>query len=187
MVTTPPRFNFLYSGNTEQDKQTILAYLDEFGAGYGVLPFEVDGHAIDRTLTNMIRPPWPSGIDQASPFKKVASFVANFVYEKPILTPLPVNVVQNLSSHQNAIAAHQIAVDALHGAIIECPYRGKITLDKKITVSKHYWKELIALLHVSTPAHFHYISLIYEALCYEANPTASYKNVMAKANPQTVV
>ena len=70
-----------------------MAYLDEFGAVHGVQPFEVDDHAIGRTLSNMLVPPWPSGIVQASPFKKVASFVCSFVYEKPIVTKLPVNCI----------------------------------------------------------------------------------------------
>jgi hypothetical protein len=186
-VTTQPPFNILYSGNAERDKESLLAYLDEFGAVHGVQPFEVDDHAIGRTLSNMLVPPWPSGIVQASPFKKVASFVCSFVYEKPIVTRLPVNSFGNLHDHQNAIAAHQIAADALHNAIIECPYRGKIVLGTRISVSRHFWKELIATLHVATPAHFNLVSLIYESLTYEANPEASYKNVMAQAIPSTVI
>ena len=161
--------------------------MDEFGAAHGIEPFEVDETAVDRVLVEMMQLPWSPGVGRASPFKKVAWFVSCFVARKPIIPTLPVAKFQKLADHQNAIAAHQMAVMALHGAIIECPYRGKITLETPITISRHYWKELIATLNGSGPPYFHYISLIYESLAYEANPKASYKHVMKVANPDVVV
>jgi len=187
LVTTQPKFNILHSGNAERDKKSLCDLLDEIGAAHGVQPFEVDEGAVDRVLVEMLDLPWAPGIGHASPFKKVASFVSCFVSRKPIITTLSVEKFQKLADHQNAIAAHQIAVIALHGAVIECPYRGPVVLEKPITISRHYWKELIATLNNSGPAYFHYISLIYESLSYEANPKASYKHVMKVANPEVVV
>jgi len=187
LVTTQPKFNLLHSGSAERDKKSLCDLLDEIGAAHSVTPFEVDEGAVERVLVEMLDLPWAPGIKNASPFKKVASFVSCFVARKPIITTLPVSKFGPLADHQNAIAAHQIAVIALHGAVIECPFRGPFPLANPITVSRHYWKELIATLNNSGPAYFHYISLLYEALAYEANPKASYKTLMRVATPESVV
>jgi hypothetical protein len=75
--------------------------------------------------------PWTHGAEKASPFKKVAAFTTNFVAEKPILTPFPEDKFGILGTHQNAIIAYALSVDALEGSVIKCEKRNKEIVLKK--------------------------------------------------------
>lgn len=118
-------------------------------------------------------------MDKSSPFKKVAAFTATFAADKPIYSPLPQAHFGPLATHQNAILAVTLSFDALEGAVIKCATRGDIVLKNRISVSKHFWKDMIAAVSCAAPVHhFECLSLIYEALAYQANPDASYERVV---------
>jgi hypothetical protein len=123
--------------------------------------------------------PSPIGSEHASPFKKVAAFTTYFAAEKPIITALPVKPFGDLANHHNAIIAFALSIDALEGAVINCPKRGDIPLTNRIMVSEHFWKDTIACLSSVAPVyHFRCVSLMYEALAYRWNPKAQYEEVI---------
>jgi hypothetical protein len=188
MIESAPSFNILHSGSTDDDSRNLLKYIDRYAVGLGMDKIEVDEAALKSALTGMNNMPWGYGAQVASPFKKVASFATNFALHHPILTPFPEKHFGKFSAHQNAIIAYQVAVFSLHGATIECRFRGKLTLEKKITVSLHFWQEFISALSQSNPVeHFHFVSLMFESLSYEANPNVSYKDYAKTAMPSFVV
>lgn len=181
------KFNILHSGSPEKDVQSLIGYINDFGIGLGLSVVEVDDSAVSSAVTGMNNMPWEYGADAASPFKKVAAFVTNFSIHRPIATEFPRDKFKEVADHQNAIVAYHLAVDSLHGAVIECPYRGSISLNNRITVSWHFWQEFISAISQSNPVeHFHFVALVFEALCYEANPKVSYKSLY-RAFPGMVV
>jgi hypothetical protein len=175
------KFNILFSGNTTADLITLCRYIDEYGHTLGLKHLDIDTSAVMGLLgLTQQQFPWSHGPDKASPFKKVAAFTTNFVSSKPILTPFPESIFGALATHQNAILAYALSVDALEGAIIKCDKRGKeIHLTERIKISQHFWQDLIVALSSCTPVHhFACVSLIYESLAYKANPAASYELVI---------
>ena len=183
------KFNILFCGEDEKDRKSLLTYLNHYGQSIGLVSMEVDEVAIARVLTSMHSLPWRFGSNQASPFKKVASFVTAFSFEQPIVTPFHVGDIGQLglSEHQNAITAYSLAVDSLEGAFIVCPFRGRVQLKARIHVSQHFWRELISTLSGANPhEHFHFLALLFESLAYEANPNASYVRTIGRAMPDMV-
>ncbi len=175
------RFNILFSGDATTDVANLCRYIDAFGEDIGLKSVEIDLPAARGALGVMVQDfPWELGADKASPFKKVASFTTNFIAKKPILTSFPDELFGPLAHHQNAILAFSLSVDSLLGATIECPKRKKqIVLKNRISISKHYWQELIVALSAAIPyQHFRCVALLYEALAYQANPEAAYTRVI---------
>lgn len=172
-------FNILYSGGHRHDAMTLCEYIDEFYHSVGLDACEINLGKILGILQAINQEfPSPLGVDKSSPFKKVAAFTANFAAEKAIYSPLPQEHFGVLSTHQNAIVAVALSFDALEGAVIKCATRGDILLKNRISVSKHFWKDLIAAVSNTIPVHhFDCLSLIYEALAYQTNPDASYERV----------
>jgi hypothetical protein len=177
LSANPTKFNILFSGSLGADVVNLCRYIDEFAATVGLSHLDINTSAITGVIavTNQ-QFPWTHGAEKASPFKKVAAFTTNFVAEKPIITPFPENKFGILGTHQNAIIAYALSVDALEGAIIKCDKRKKdIPLTNRIKISQHYWQDLIVALSGCSPAHhFNCVSLIYESLAYRANPDVSY-------------
>jgi len=173
----PQKFNILYSGEVRNDVISLCEYIDDFYADQGVDSVDINVPAVFGVIGAMTQA-FPSlfGVEQASPFKKVAAFTTYFAAQRPIITGLPVELFGELATHQNSIVAYALSVDSLHKAIIKCPVRGDIPLNGRIKISKHYWQDLIVALSGSMPAHhFGCVSSIYEALAYQANDKASYE------------
>lgn len=186
--TTVPSFNILQSTSIESDKEGLCKYIRGYGGSLGLTSCEVDEDALTKALTGMNNMPWGYGFKAASPFKKVSVFATNFALHQPIITPFPKEHFGELCDHQNAIVAYNLSVFALHNAEIVCPFRGPIRLEHKITVSRHFWKEFISALSHSNPIeHFNFVSLVFESLCYQVNPDASFKSLMHRARPEMVV
>lgn len=140
---------------------------------------EVNEEAVRRALTGMDNLPWSYGAQAASPFKKISAFATNFVIHQPIATPFPEKHFEKLYGYQNAIVAYHLSIYSLHNAVIDCPFRKKVVLKNRIKVSYHFWQEFVLALSQSNPVeHFDFVSLIFESICYESNPYASYKNLM---------
>ena len=178
-----PKHNFLYSGDTRLDVVTVCDYIDEYysqlAAGEALINVPVLVEVMNSSINNF---PHPTGCADSSPFKKAAVFTTNFVNAKPIVTPITSpqfadGPLKDLATHQNAIIAFDLCVDALHGANLIRDGK-EIVLTNRISVSLHFWRDLIiALSGSSTVQHFGCISLLYEALAYQANPDASYPRV----------
>jgi hypothetical protein len=177
-LSTSQKFNILFSGSQTADTVNLCRYIDEYAATLGLSRLDINTGAINTIIavTNQ-QFPWIPGAVKASPFKKVAAFTTNFVAEKPIITPFPEDKFGILATHQNAIIAYALSIDALEGATINCEKRKKqIVLSNRIKISQHYWQDLIVALSNCIPVHhFNCVSLIYESLAYRANPDASYE------------
>lgn len=180
MPSATPLYNFLYSGDLQADYYNLLNFVEGFYKDLEVPSVNISSEALNRVFTGMLMDfPHPTGTQKSSPFKKVAAFSANFVAEKPIVTPLPDAPFGHLASHQNAIIAFELSRAALHGAIINCKVRGELKLENPIMVSQHYWKDLIVCLSKCIPSSgFEAVSLIFEALAYNANPNISYERTV---------
>lgn len=174
------KFNLLYSGDVRGDVISLCEYIEDFYLSYGVQQVEINLGAVFSVVGAMTQQfPSPIGSERASPFKKVGAFTTYFAAEKPIITALPEKPFGDLSNHHNAIIAFALSIDALDGAIINCPKRGDIELKNRIVVSQHFWKDTIACFSNAAPVyHFRCVSLIYESLAYQFNPDASYKPVI---------
>lgn len=172
-------FNILYSGGHVDDARTLCEYIDGFYDSLGIRTCDLDlGKLLAVVQATYQDFPHPVGAEKSSPFKKVAAFTANFAAERPIVTPLP-SSFGPLASHQNAVLAVTLSIDALEGAVIKCKRRGDITLSNRICLSKHFWKDLVAAASSAVPLHhFECLALIYEALAYQFNPGASYDRVV---------
>lgn len=179
-MSTPQKFNILFSGSDQADVLNLCRYIDEFGHAVGLPHLDINIIAITGVVGVNSQFPWAGGMNQSSPFKKVAAFTANFVTQKPILTQFPEDKFGKLYKCQNAIIAYALSIDALEGATINCSKRNKvIELKNRIKISQHYWSDLMLALDAATPSqHFECISLIYEALAYKANPDAAYDSVI---------
>lgn len=174
------RFNILYSGATLTDARTLAEYVDELYFSVGVVACEVNIGKLVGVIQGVHQEfPSPLGVANSSPFKKVAAFTASFAAERPIYTPLPREHFGQLHTHQNAIVAISLSIDALENAVIKDTERGDIRLINRITMSKHYFRDLIAAVSNCVPVHhFDCLSLIFESLAYQVNPGASYDRVV---------
>jgi hypothetical protein len=178
-----PNHNFLFSGAARTDVLTICDYIDEYYSNLQEGEVLIDVAALTDVINSCINKfPHPCGCDDSSPFKKAATFTTYFVNGWPIRTPITSKefregACKDLAMCQNAIVAFDFCVDALHGAKLQRADK-EITLQNRISVSLHFWKDLILALSSCAPSsHFQHISLLYEAMAYQANPDASYPRV----------
>jgi len=175
------QYNILYSGDQHHDIISLFTYMDSFAKNIGLDKFDIDVGSCQSILIGMKQDfPHNGGLLKASPFKKVANFVTNFVASQPIKSEFPNSLAINghklneIKNHQNAIIAYHIAVDSLENAII---YRGdtSIKLEHRIQVSQHTYFDIIDTLSNVRPVdHFKVVTLLFEQLAYRFNPQASY-------------
>jgi hypothetical protein len=169
------KFNFVFSGDARTDAVNVCHYIDQYYAALEVSSAEIDLNRMMGVVSGMVQDfPHPLGIAHSSPFKKAATFTAFFAAERPILTSLPDAVFGPLCTHQNAIIAFELSIDALEGAQLHHTNGTVVTLEKRIKISKHFWSETIAAISDCMPAqHFKCLALLYESLAYQENPLAS--------------
>ena len=167
-----------FTGNVQRDALQICEYIDAYYDRFGVSSasiqiFPLMG-VVQTMYTNMPDPYTP---DNASPFKKAAAFTVNFVASGPLLTPI--THFGRLATHQNAIIAYCLCVDALEGATIQMNDDSECALTNRISVSQHFFQDLIlAFTRMLPHEHFSLCALIYESLAYQSNPDASYDRVI---------
>jgi len=168
-------FSLLYS---DLDAAAFFSYVDAFAERMGMENFLLNANACIGVL-DMMKHEFPhnDGIEAASPFKKIAHFLTNFVAASPIIDKFPEDKIGdlfNVPNHQNAIVAYEISADSLCKAKIK--HDGKtIILENRICVSKHSYIDIIEALSSLTPIdHFKLVSVLIEQLAYRANPKASY-------------
>ena len=108
----PQKFNILYSGEVRNDVISLCEYIDDFYADQGVDSVDINVPAVFGVIGAMTQAfPSPLGVEQASPFKKVAAFTTYFAAQRPIITGLPVELFGELATHQNSIVAYALSVD----------------------------------------------------------------------------
>jgi hypothetical protein len=176
LLSALPKFNFIFSGNLNEDARRVCHYIDAYYESLGLSAAEIDLSKVMGLVGGMVQDfPSPLGIADSSPFKKAASFSMYFAVTRPILTTLPVEIFGPLSTHQNSIVAVELALDALEGAQLHKDDGSIATLTNRIKMSDHYWKDLVVAISGCVPSHhFNCLSLIYESLAYQENTNASY-------------
>lgn len=157
----------------------LLVYANDFAKGLGLTQLNFNDSALRSAILTMeANFPHNDGLENASPFKKAATFITYFVAERPIEEPFPVETLKSLTgikNHQNAIFAFEYAIDMLHGAVIKRSDGKEVTLENRINVSHHSYRDIIDALSVITPqSHFQLVSVLLEQLAYRANNDASY-------------
>ena len=142
-------FNILYGDGDDTVSHTysIATYIDSFAESLGLTELEIDTACLSQVISGLSQPLFPhtDGVHKASPFKKAANFFVWFVASKPILRELPVSIVgtklQSINNHQNVIFAYHMAVDCLHKARIYRKDETFVTLENRIVVSKHFFRD----------------------------------------------
>lgn len=179
-------FKILYQEGTDVAANlfSIAAYVDSFAKSLGLDQLNVDPVAFRSVAAALARPDFPhvDGLEKASPFKKAANFFVWFVASRPIIDPLPAEIItdslKSINNHQNVIFAYHMAVDCLHGAELHKD-GGVVALTNKIKVSKHFFTDFLDTYSAATPqADFKPLSLLFEQLAYRANPGAPYPEIV---------
>ena len=175
-------FNVLYNsgGNVYQNAANIAVYINAFAEKLVGSPIQIDLDALTQVASALQQPDFPhiDGVDKASPFKKAANFFVWFVCCRPIISELPASIIgtdlNGIGNHQNVIFGYDFAVSCLEGATLH-KKNEIVTLDNRIKISYHFYRDLIEAFAAPTPSsHFKIASLLFEQLAYKANPGAAY-------------
>lgn len=159
------------------DLVNCLQFINNFSKTIGIKNLEIDAPSINGILKGAVHD-GDYDSKKASPFKKVASFVAYFVAERPISSPFPFDEFRNIKNHQNAIVALEIAIDSLHGAKI---YRddGTFVLSNRIEVSEHSYIDIVdAISDIAPQNGKRLLAVLLEQMCYRRNPECEYPTAL---------
>ncbi len=154
----------------QRDLQTIYALVTGFCARFPDASADLNTNRAMGVMFGMRQDfPHRDGIDKASPFKKAANFVCNWIAAKPItLSPSPFE-------HVNEVFALMVAIESLHGATLG----GDRTLSNRIELSRHSLLDIIeALANVTPVTHFKLVSVLLEQMAYKTNSDCQYPNVL---------
>lgn len=185
----------IYNQRPEQDYNNILRYIDDFTSIF-VDQLSIDFIQIDTSSLAVVcsgirqRFPHIDGFENASAFKKVAYFVAHFMWRKPIRTKF--SVIDGISEERadiNAVVAFDIAITCLQGSKIVKKDGTTKAIDKPIYLSDHSYKDIIEALSVGEICpehHYHILAVFFEQLVYKTNPECQYSpdNPAEDGSPQ---
>lgn len=180
-------FNILYQEGVDVTAtlSSIAVYVDSFAKELGLKELQIDPQAFISVTGALHRPDFPhsEGLGKASPFKKAANFFVWFVAQKPIIEELPLSIIgeklRSITNHQNVIVAYLMAVDCLHGAKIYRDNGEIITLENRIKVSMHFFRDFVEAFSTAMPNyHFKIVSIFFEQLAYKDNRNASYPELV---------
>lgn len=184
-----PAFDLLFRPDATvwTNLTAIALYVDRFAKSLGLTELTADTSKLTSVAGALTRPDFPhaDGLEKASPFKKAAHFFVWFVGQRPIIDELPAKIIgedlAGIKNHQNAIFAYHLAIDCLEGAKIfrSDSNEEPITLEKRIRVSYHFFRDFIEAYASAVPEHdFKKISLLFEQMAYRDNSDASYPQII---------
>lgn len=155
------------------DLLNVLQFINDFSGKIGIKDLPIDANRISGIINGAVFDGDYSSA-KASPFKKLAAFVAYFVATRPILSPLPLKQFKNIDNHQNAIFALEIAIDSLYGAKIHRS-DGEFVLKNRIELSKHSYIDIIDAIAYVTPQNGKkLVAVLLEQMCYRTNSACEY-------------
>ncbi len=161
----------------------LALYLQGWAEGLNIPRIDIDLAALERVCQELAHPAFPhiDGLEGASPFKKVAHFFVWFVHHKPVIGPLPQDLIgielSRLQNHQNVFFAYNFATACLQNATLQ-KADGEVKLVNRIRISHHTLCDLTDAFGVVVPhEHFKPICLLFEQMAYKANPKAPYPEV----------
>ncbi len=159
--------------NPHADLLNVLQFINDFSKSIGIENLNIDTQRITAIINGAVFD-GDYASEKASPYKKLAAFVAYFVTEKPILSPLPLAKFKNIKNHQNAIFALEIAIDSLHGAKIHRS-DGEFVLANRIELSDHSYIDIIDAISYITPQNGKkLVAVLLEQMCYRKNASCEY-------------
>ncbi|MCG8007975.1 MAG: hypothetical protein N0C81_10060 [Candidatus Thiodiazotropha lotti] len=173
-------FNLLYNEESILDEIALLTYINDFTKGLGEIEVTVDPNICRSVLLGMQQDfPHVDGVESASAFKKVANFMTFFIANSPIQSRFSeANIGSKLASirnHQNVIVSMQLAIDSLHGAVINGRDGQDIKLKNRIQLSNHSYIDIVDALQNATPAmSYKLVTVLLEQLSYKSNPDCQY-------------
>lgn len=186
-IPTKKSGDFFDSGNTGRDIMADVCNLFKFCNGFyttlGLSP-EISKAKLFATLDAYQTILKNVNITRPSVFKLSTALTIAFILKSPLDQPLSSDKLDpkltKIRNHQNALVPFEYCRYILCGAKINHPKRGDIELKKRIKLSKHFKIDLIHSIAAINRdgANFHLLSLIYESLCYKANPKASDKELV---------
>ena len=164
----------------EEDIIYTLQYINDFTTKIGAIDQVIDDHKIVALITAAEYDGLylNGGTAAASIFRKMGSFVAFFISEKPLIEPFPkglmIEELRRIPNHQNAILAFEIAKDSLFKAKINRD-DGSYVLENRIETSKHSYIDIIDALSSVTPqTSMKMVAVLLEQLAYRRNPDCQY-------------
>lgn len=165
----------------KKDRDYLVQYIETFAQSIGMDSIDYDILKIREVIA------WSADdghytsadVSDVSIFRKIGTFVAYFVSEKPIYQPftsglLPSEIL-GIENHQNAIIGFAVARYSLHNATII--RNGKeIILTNEIDESDHSYIDIInALAQISAPGRTRLLlSALFEQMAYRTNPHSEY-------------
>ena len=170
----------------DSDTVVILTFVGDYYLSFGIEYVEMEGARINHLVREMHTEfPHPGGEDDASPFKKVATFMCHFSARAPIGTPLPQDVLGTLPRGQttvarsNATVALAIALTSLRFADVQWQDGGPARrLKNAMELSLHSFTDIADALTTVKPADaFKLASVLFEQIAYKTNPDAQYPAV----------
>ncbi len=171
----------LFNDNPADDLRIVLGIIDGFAKKSSSLSLAINFSKLDSLIRYLSTDfPHKDGVQNASVFKKVSMFVANFCAERPVQGRLDkideLGIFNDIPQYENALIALLIALNALQGAEIK-KNGSMVILDKSITMSKHSLVDVVDALIGATPAtSFKLLTIFFEQLCYKTNPEAQYES-----------
>ena len=168
----------------QDELANILGFVSRFYTTLGVRRVSVDVDALEAALEAMREHlgGQPGGVEGASPFRKAAAFLCHFIEAKPIGTPLPLASTfgaalaerLGVAADPNTVLALRIAMESLHGAILEREDGKTFQLERRLDLSTHSYIDVVDALTDATRDHFKYVAVLLEQLAYKTNPRCQY-------------
>jgi len=166
----------IYNKDLNADYRNVLSHINDFTKGLGVSPCHVDEDTLYSGVLQSMRMDFPyvNGLDKANVFKKAGYFMAHFIALQPVRSVFPSSAVgplANMSNHQNAIIALNIAIESLCGATV-IDKNHTLSLSNRIMVSKHSYIDIIdAIRQASISGHSKVFAVLLEQMAYKCNST----------------
>ncbi len=166
----------IYNKDLNTDYRNVLSHINDFTKGLGVSLCHVDEDTLYSGVLQSMRMDFPyvNGLDNANVFKKAGYFMAHFIALQPVRSAFPraaIGPLADMSNHQNAIIALNIAIESLYGATVISENR-ETPLSNRIKVSKHSYIDIIDAIRqqVSISGHSKVFAVLLEQLAYKCNP-----------------
>lgn len=170
----------LYNNSVTQDKLNILEFLDSFSKAAKVENLAVDLGRLDVVCLRM-RDDFPCsyGIDNASIFKKAATFVTCFIESSPLDRDAFKNgeLLDDVKSkNANAVVALSIAFKFMSLAKVTRSDDAIFYINKGIKLSWHSYCDMLDMLShgVNLNTHFMSLSLLFEQIVYKTHKEIQY-------------
>jgi hypothetical protein len=165
----------------DQDLVYVLQFINDWTKNLGIKDVEIDVSKIRSLIAGAQEDGHyaEGGVEHASVFRKLASFIAFFIAEKPIINAFPKeNIGEDLSklnNQQNAIMAFEIAKSSLPGSKI-FGNEGEVTINKPIKLSPHSYVDIIDALSGVTPSSgMKMVAVLLEQMTYRQNSDCEYQ------------